>query len=416
MPLLGRLPIRRATLYYVVVFCVVLGGAMLREVNLLFVLAGMILGPLVLSVFWVFTSLRRLGARRRMPRSVCAGDLLVVQVELENKRRRRSSWAVVVEDVIRHAGELVARPRVYFPQVQPGRSGEAAYRGRLVHRGRYEVGPFRVWTRFPFGLVRRAITLGQREELIVLPRIGRLSPGWLARRREAFEGSEQQQPRHSRVEGEFFGVRNWRDGDSRRAVHWRSSARRGGLVVRQFEQPHSRDVAVLVELWQPTRPSRDDLDRVELAVSFAATIVADVCRQGGAELGLGTNDAPGRWTSGPASAALAETAMERLALAEARSDDALAELLATALDEVALGADIILVSTRSVDLDDRVRLGHVWHDPARRAKRRRIRVVESGGADLGAFFHVEAPSGIVAKPTSGSPSPISNPRSQIPNP
>ena len=72
-----------------------------------------------------------------------------------------------------------------FPTCPPAQSRKGAYRGRLVERGRYRFGPLRLSTRFPFGLFSRTITAGEVETLIVLPRLGRLTEGWAARRLEA---------------------------------------------------------------------------------------------------------------------------------------------------------------------------------------------------------------------------------------
>jgi uncharacterized protein (DUF58 family) len=379
----------RETWYYAAVLAIVLGGAMLREVNLLFVLAGMMAGPLLLSWRWVGTSLGDLSVRRRLPQGVCAGDLLVVNVDLANTRRRVGSWAIVVEEQIQHSGQSPIRPSVYFPYTPPGQSREAAYGGRLTRRGRYVVGPFRVSTRFPFGLFRRTITLGEAESLVVFPRLGRLAQGWLARHHEAFEGSHRQRRRYSHVEGEFYGVRDWRSGDNRRSIHWWSSARRGGLVVRQFDQPHNRDAAVLVDLWQPARPEPEDLDHVELAISLAATLISDLCRKGGANLMLGTTATPAEYTSGPASMPLVQDAMERLALAEADSEERLPELLAGALGRIEPGTDVILVTTRPIDLVEAERFGPLWQDPVRAAILRRIRVVRTSSREFLQYFQPE---------------------------
>lgn len=86
------------------------------------------------------------------------------------------------------------------------------------------------------------------------------------------------------LEADFYGLRDWRPGDSRRWIHWRTSARRGSLVVRQFEQRRSQDLALLVDLWQPTQPSEAELAHVETAVSFVATLLADACQQSGRQL------------------------------------------------------------------------------------------------------------------------------------
>jgi uncharacterized protein (DUF58 family) len=379
----------REAWYCLAVLAIVLTGAMLREVNLLFVLAGMIAGPLLLSWRWVAASLAELRVERELPKNVCAGDMLVGHVKLTNARRRRGSWAVVVEERIERAGEPAVRPNIYFPHVAAGQTRDMAYRGRLPRRGRYAVGPFQVSTRFPFGLFRRVITLGATESLIVFPRLGRLAQGWMARQHESFEGSERRRQRYNRVEGEFYGVRDWQTGDSRRTIHWRSSARRGGLVVRRFDQPHNQDIAVLVDLWQPVSPGPEELDRVELAVSFAATIVADVCRKGGGNVLLGTTATPNDSASGPASAAMLQDAMEQLAVAEAANEDRLPELLGHALGRIAPGSDVVLITTRSVDLSDAKRFGSLWRDPVQAAILRQVQPIATSESELARYFQME---------------------------
>ena len=403
---------------YLFVLGMVLAGAMMREINLLLMLACLLAGPLLLSWPMMAATLRGLKIARRLPQGVYAGDLLVVNLELANTRRRLGSWAVVVEETIDrpddhpddHPDGGPVRPRVFFPYVRAGHARQAAYRGRLARRGRYEVGPLRVSTRFPFGLWRRTITLGRSDSLIIYPRLGRLTRDWVTRRHESFEGAQQRQQRYIRREGEFFGVRDWRSGDSRRWIHWRSSARRDKLVVRQFEQPHNRDVVVLVDLWKPAHPKvagnptptdvdavnagTIDVDAVELAVSFAATVIADLCRKGGAEVWLGTTGKrpPGkrpRCTSGPASPILLQDAMEHLAVAQSDGEDHLAELLDDVLGQIRPGTEVVLITTRPVDLTDTSRWGTMWTDPARRAMIGRIRCVDTSGTDWERYFQVQ---------------------------
>ena len=114
-------------------------------------------------------------------------------------------------------------------------------------------------------------------------------------------------------------MREWRSGDGRRLIHWRSSARLGKLVVRQFERPRSRDVAVVLDLWQPEPHSPEHAENVELAVSFAATVLADLCRKGGSNVYLGISNGGPECIGGPASPATLQRLMEQLALVEARA-------------------------------------------------------------------------------------------------
>jgi uncharacterized protein (DUF58 family) len=360
--------------------------------NLLMVLAGMMVGPLWFSRRLVGATLRGVSVQRKMPHEICAGDMLVVALELTNNRRRLGSWAVAAEEQIQREGgveqQRSLRTSVLFPYVPARQQRERVYRGRINRRGRYRLGPLRISTRFPFGLFRRMVVFDKCDWLIVYPRLGRLTREWRARRHESFDGAQRREQRHGGASGDFYGVRPWRPSDGRRLIHWRSSARRGSLVVRQVEQPRNRDLAVLVDLWQPDSPSMEHLENVELAVSFAATLVAEACRKGDSDLVVGTSARPIGCLRGPASAALLRDALTALAVAEADSGDALPDLLDCALKQTARGTEIVLISTRPVDVTDAARFGAVAADPAQRALLAAIRTVNTGEAALTQYFEV----------------------------
>jgi uncharacterized protein (DUF58 family) len=383
--------------YYLAILALVFSGAILKEVNLLLIFAGMLLGPLLLNWRIVGTNLRGLRVDRKLPMRLGAGDQLSVELLLTNPRPRLSAWAVVVEDQIqREAGpggdprhcQTPLHPSVLFSYVHAGDSRKAAYRGRLVDRGRYRLGPMRLFTRFPFGLFSKTISLGSVETLTVLPRLGRLTEGWAARRQEAFAGADRRRRRPG-PEGDFFGIREWRNGDGQRLIHWRSSARLGKLAVRQFERPRSRDVAVVLDLWQPKSPESRHLENVELAVSFAATVLTDLCRKGGSNIALGLHNSAPECYRGPASPATLQRFMEQLAALEARSDNGLPALLDAALRQLSAGAEIVLVGTRPVDLTDMERFEALWSDPVLREHLRRIRCVDASSEQLSQYFVAE---------------------------
>jgi uncharacterized protein (DUF58 family) len=387
----------REGLYFLAIIALVFGGAIIKEVNLLLILAGMLLGPFLLNWRAVRSNLRGLSVDRNLPLHVCAGDVLSVDLNLTNTRKKLGSWAVVVEEQIQrepvngrrnHRHQPTLRPSVLFPYAPAGQSRKGVYRGRLVERGRYRLGPLRASTRFPFGLFSRTITLGESETLIVLPRLGRLTQGWSARRREALIGTDRRRQKPG-AEGDFYGVREWRSGDGRRLIHWRSSARAGKLVVRQFERPRSRDVAVVLDLWQPEPHSPEQVENVELAVSFAATVLADLCRKGGSNISLGISNGKPECVGGPASSATLQRLMEQLALIEARADTSLPALLAATLRQVTPGTEVVLVSTRTIDLTDAAQFREIVSDPVMRDRARRILSVNTSSERLAEYFSPE---------------------------
>jgi uncharacterized protein (DUF58 family) len=106
----------------------------------------------------------------------------------------------------------------------------------------------------------------------------------------------RQRPKvHRAAQDEFHGLRPYRPGDSPRWVHWRTSARRGELMVREFEDLPSEN---LLLVFDPTlvldeedlSPAERVADRrwlreqFEQAVSLVATIAWDWCRRRGNRL------------------------------------------------------------------------------------------------------------------------------------
>ncbi len=379
----------REGVYFLGILGAVFLFAIIGDVNLLMVLAGMLLASLWINYRLVDRTLRGLEIRRHMPRSVAAGELLLVGLELANTRRRGGSWAVEVRNRLVRQGSDDSpeplEPAVLFVYVRAGQTRSGVYRARLPRRGRYLVSPAVVSTRYPFGFCRRSMVVGSSDTLLVLPRLGRLTPRWLTRPHQSFEGTRRREHRSGRISGEFYGVRPWRQGDSLRHVHWRSSARHGSLVVKQFEQHRNRDVAVVLDLGQPGSPSPEHRENLELAVSFAATVVADTCQRGGGSMWVGTAAAEIDVVQGAASPALMQEVMERLALVEPTGADWLPALLTRLVADIEAGTEVVLISTRAVDWSE-PRLAHLGTSAVWRSIVPRLRTVDTSAPTLSDYF------------------------------
>jgi uncharacterized protein (DUF58 family) len=149
--------------------------------------------------------------------------------------------------------------------------------------------------------------------LLVYPKLGRLTPRWLQVLSAGPLGNLSEGRYQGMLEGDYYGLREWRTGDSRRWIHWRTSAKLGELSVRQFEQQRTQDLTLVLDLWQPAAPTDAQRASTELAVSFAATAVADLCARGGGRLALGAAGATPRYWAGPATTILAQEFLDHLA-------------------------------------------------------------------------------------------------------
>jgi len=105
---------------------------------------------------------------------------------------------------------------------------------------------------------------------LVLPRFTSLRAQPLVRELEASVTA----PR-SGYGSEVFGVRQYQPGDPLRRIHWRSTARRGDLIVREFEPPGVQNLGIFLDPDPPELAAADQLARI------AASEAYDCLRAGG---------------------------------------------------------------------------------------------------------------------------------------
>jgi uncharacterized protein (DUF58 family) len=122
----------------------------------------------------------------------------------------------------------------------------------------------------PLGFFRRRGPSIDSEVALVLPRFAALAERPRARELEASLAT----PRAGSGT-EMFGVREYRPGDPLRRIHWRSSARHGELIVREFEPPGVQTLGIFCDPAPPTAEAADQIARL------AASEAWDCLRTGG---------------------------------------------------------------------------------------------------------------------------------------
>ena len=351
-----RAGLTREGLGYCAVMAILLAAGVLQQINLILLVATTAAGPIVASLFGSRAMMRKLEARRRTPPHVFAGDPLTIDYALENGRRRLAALAVFVEDQLVPADRSAAvaalpSPRVFFPLVGAGDRARVRWRGEAPQRGKYLFQNLALGTRSPFGLIERRVTTPLPEQLIVYPRIGRLTRRWGQLQRQATEHRTGRRHDRSAQQEEYHGLRDYRSGDSLRWIHWRTSARLGELMVKEYEQQNEQDLAILIDPWLPrAQVSPQQREAVEQAVSFAATVCLETCRRQGRRLAVGwTGAAPGV-IQGASSVKLLHELLEQLAVLRPTQEGRLADLFDALTPATLRDAMLIVVSTRPLNL------------------------------------------------------------------
>ena len=133
-------------------------------------------------------------------------------------------------------------------------------------RGIISVGPARTVRADPIGLVRRELVWTGATELFVHPRtigIPSMSTGFV----RDLEGNPTRDLTSSDIS--FHALREYVPGDERRYIHWKSTAKTGTYMVRQFEETRRSHLVVALSLANADYASDDEF---EMAVSVAGSL------------------------------------------------------------------------------------------------------------------------------------------------
>ncbi|WP_372595045.1 DUF58 domain-containing protein [Actinotalea sp.] len=159
-----------------------------------------------------------------------------------------------------------------LPSLAGGAEHEELFAVPTSRRGVIRIGPVLSVRGDPWGLLRRRVAWTDLLEVHVHPEITRLEATAVGVLRD-LEG--QSTTVVSDADISFHALRDYVPGDDRRHIHWKTTARTGTLMVRQFEDTRRTHTAVALA----TGPGdhRDD-DEFELAVSVAASIGVQALR------------------------------------------------------------------------------------------------------------------------------------------
>jgi hypothetical protein len=230
----------------------------------------------VVTVLMVARTRYRIAASRSItPVRVQVGQQAVVRLRLENVGRAPTGL-LLLEDTVPYT--LGFRPRFVLDRMSSRWRREVAYSVRSDVRGRYPIGPLTLRVTDPFGLVELTRSFKARDHLLVTPAVHPLPSARLV---GEWASSGESRSHAVAADGEEdVTVREYRDGDDLRRVHWRSSARRGELMVRREDQPWQARATLLLDTRRIAHRGSGPASSFEWAVSAAASVGVHLLRHG----------------------------------------------------------------------------------------------------------------------------------------
>jgi uncharacterized protein (DUF58 family) len=161
-----------------------------------------------------------------------------------------------------------------LPAMKPKQEQEELFAVPTNKRAVIVAGPAESVRGDSLGLLRRALKWADPVDLFVHPRTVRLMPSAAGLVRD-LEGQVSKKITNNDIA--FHALRPYVPGDDRRYVHWRTSARIGQLMVRQFEETRRSQVTMIHVTREDVYASEEEF---ELAISVTASIAQQVIRDG----------------------------------------------------------------------------------------------------------------------------------------
>ena len=254
---------------------VAIAALALSQRDLLRIAVLLIALPLVSA--WVVTRTRyRLTSQRALSAArVAAGQESLITLRLENVSRLPTG-VLLVEDRVPYV--LGSRPRFVLDRVEPRGRRDVVYPIRSEVRGRFELGPLAIRLTDPFGMCEMQRSFSARDTLMITPVVETLP---LVHLSGEWAGSGESQARAVATAGEDdAGTREYHQGDDLRRVHWRSTAKRGELMVRREEQPWQSRCTLLLDTRSIAHRGEGPASSFESAVSAAASVGVHLARNG----------------------------------------------------------------------------------------------------------------------------------------
>lgn len=232
---------RRTAVFFMMLAALI--GGLITGRDLLFTLTYILGLLLIISFAWAWANINWVHLSRvTRQRRTQVGRPMDERFAVRNTSRIPKLW-LAVEDAATLPGHLSSH---VVSNLGPNRNYSWRVTTMCRQRGRYQLGPIRISTSDPFGLFPMERDLAATTNVVIYPLtfeihqfalpLGILPGGDALRRRTHY------------VTTNASGVRDYAPGDSFSRIHWRSSARRNRLIVKEFELDPLADIWIVPDM------------------------------------------------------------------------------------------------------------------------------------------------------------------------
>lgn len=302
-------------LLFLVITTLILGTALYTQANLLFWAFGLMMGALAVSLVVSWQMLAGISVTRIISGHGVVGEPAVLRYRVRNRKSWMPLFGLVISENWGHSWKesgpvadkpqrLKGRPFGWVLHVGPNQTVQSEALCWPSRRGAMKFERVAVWTSFPFGIVQRVVEFEQPGTMLVYPQLYRINRRLLFSLATSDPTGRKQIERPGGSE-EFYGTREYREGDSLKMIDWKRSARSRTLVTRELNQPSPPRMMIALDLRKDTlqrpavplkpqkwwekllgiKPKPDNVEQqisleIERAISLVTSLVCDAHYQG----------------------------------------------------------------------------------------------------------------------------------------
>jgi uncharacterized protein (DUF58 family) len=235
--------------------------------------ALLIMGSLV---DWVMAQRTPMDVQRFLPHSFTQGIPAIVEFRIRNF----ASHTVRIEIIDQAPTEFFPLPEKLETELHKNSSTTLNYETQSNERGEFFWKPFYFCTTGRLGLARCIRKLGPLSSIKVFPRL-RIESGVqfeVARRRQALLG--QRWIRRLGEGREFESLRTYTRDDDYRWIDWKSVAKQGRLIVRQYQAERNQRLLILLDCGRFMLSKVGKLTKLDFAVEAAMSLTRSALQHG----------------------------------------------------------------------------------------------------------------------------------------
>ncbi len=271
--------------------------------NTIYQVFTFLLPVLGISVFWSLFFFAEFDCKRKLPKFATVGEKIVYTIEIENRTKKKQKGLLFYENTedprpsydellrCREPEEerrnLWDRKTLYYrwlwlidmnknvlaeeyplPEIVPGGIAKISSEMVPLGRGYVRLAGITITRPDPFGLFKAFVKLHKQQSLLVLPKRYDLPPINLPGTRKHHSGGVALASSVGNSE-EFVSLRSYRPGDPMQRIHWKSWAKTGELIIKEFQDEFFVRHALILDTFHDA----ENCNAFEEAVSIAASFV-----------------------------------------------------------------------------------------------------------------------------------------------